>query len=121
MPLLYAELYTDYVSKTIPDHVLDDWDAMAVGLEKAVTISSLSSVEECVKACAENAECFQCSYDGHDCNLNTKSFGLGKKQSPADGKRWQSSWNKTRIDAWVANQKPCGPAHFKFRYDLHCG
>jgi hypothetical protein len=94
---------------------------MEVGLEKPVTISPVSSVEECVNACAENSDCFQLSYDGNDCNLNTKSFGFGKERSPEDGKRWQSSWNKTRIDAWITKQKPCGPAKFRFRYDLHCG
>ncbi|KAF2103943.1 hypothetical protein NA57DRAFT_50799 [Rhizodiscina lignyota] len=113
-PLLYSELYKDLVAEMIPDS-RKGWDSMPIG----ETISDIGSAKACEKACRNNPQCFQTSYDGDNCILGTDSFRLGENRT-TDGKRWQSSWNKTRISEWIAAQYPCGEAKFGFRYDRAC-
>jgi hypothetical protein len=52
--------------------------------------------------------------------LGTKSIQLGVPRAIENGKKWYSSWNRTRIQEWVEKQEPCGDAIFQFRTDLLC-
>lgn len=85
-----------------------NWDSMAEGR----VATDIGSAEECFKACEDDENCFQTSYNGTKCTLGTKTFLLGVKKDPEDGKKWESSWNTTRIAAWVDKQKPCGKVEF---------
>ncbi|KAF4629430.1 hypothetical protein G7Y89_g8721 [Cudoniella acicularis] len=111
-PLTYSELFKDLIFDTIPDS-LTDWDNMSDN-EK---LKDIDSVEDCTAACAKNTDCFQSVYDGEECRLGTQNFRLGIFQKPEDGKKWQSSWNRTRIQKWVSKQKPCSdityPSQFR--------
>jgi len=115
-PLLFSELFIDLVANIIPDY-LEDWDNMSTG----ETINDLPSIEACDKACIENKDCFQFSYNGPECRLSTDTFTLGVPRTPEDGNRWRSTWNKNRIMNWVLKQKPCGAAKFSFKTDVSCG
>jgi hypothetical protein len=115
-PLLFSELFIDLVANIIPDY-LEDWDNMSTG----ETINDLPSIEACDKACIENKDCFQFSYNGPECRLSTDTFTLGVPRTPEDGNQWRSTWNKNRIMNWVLKQKPCGAAKFSFKTDVSCG
>ncbi|KAL2065533.1 hypothetical protein VTL71DRAFT_3203 [Oculimacula yallundae] len=110
-PVTYEELFKSLISDLIPSSPLKDWD----NLSKDSTIPDIASAEACTHACQANKECLQSRYDGAECSIGTKHFAFGKKREPKDGKRWESSWNKTRIAEWVARQKPCGEVNFPFQ------
>jgi hypothetical protein len=97
------------VSDTISDH-LEDWD----NLSRDETVPNIASVEDCAKACANNANCSQSLYNGDECTLGTKRIIFGVKDDSKDGKKWQSGWNKPRIAEWVSNQQPCDTVIFPF-------
>ncbi|KAF4626569.1 hypothetical protein G7Y89_g11592 [Cudoniella acicularis] len=109
-PVLYAEIFKDLLFDTIPDE-LADWDNMA----KDEAVSNITSVEGCIEACANNSDCFQSLYTGDECSLGTKNFRFGEKHAPEGNKKWQSSWNRTRIAAWVSKQTPCNSVAFPFQ------
>jgi len=108
-PVLYSELFRDLIFDSIPDS-RDDWDNLA----KDEKVDDIESAEDCREACGKNTECFQSLYNGEECNLGTKSFKIGEKHKREDGKKWQSSWNRTRIEDWALKQKPCGSVEYPF-------
>jgi hypothetical protein len=109
IPVLYSEVFKNLIINRIPDSI-DDWDNGG----KDETVSDIDSVESCIEACANNPECFQSLFNGEECTLGTKNFRFGEKREPEDGKTWQSSWNITRIEAWVSKQEPCAEITFPF-------
>lgn len=58
------------------------------------TVPDIASVEDCTKACVNNANCFHSLYNGDECTLGTKCIISGVKHDSKDGKKWQSGWNK---------------------------
>jgi hypothetical protein len=109
-PVLYSEIFKDLIFDTIPDS-LEDWNNKS----EDEAVSDIGSAEDCTEACAHNPDCFQSLYSRDGCTLGTKNFRFGEKHKPEDGKRWQSSWNRTRIAAWASKQKPCAGVTFPFQ------
>ena len=109
-PILYSELFADLVWDMLPDS-LDNWDNMSDG----VTVPNIDSALECVRACERDGHCLQSLFNGEECKLETTRVTFGvKHELEDDGKTWQSTWNKTRIAAWVAKQSRCGKVKFPF-------
>ena len=109
-PILYSELFADLVWDMLPDS-LDNWDNMSDG----VTVPNIDSALECIRACERDGHCLQSLFNGEECKLETTRVTFGvKHELEDDGKTWQSTWNKTRIAAWVAKQSRCGKVKFPF-------
>ena len=108
--MLYSELFNDLVFDMIPDHDLEDWDNRSGG----DSLPSITSAEECKKACDEQSDCMQSLFKGDECVLGKGGeivFGVKQKREEKDGEdteeSWVSSWNKTRIADWVSRQSDC--------------
>ncbi|KAF2420987.1 hypothetical protein EJ08DRAFT_653699 [Tothia fuscella] len=114
----FEELYKDLIEPTIPSY-REHWDNTAASVIPTKNIPFIYSLEDCISACDANEECFQCMYDEIRCAINIHNFGLGVKAEPTEERRFQSWWNRTRIDAWVDKQK-CGEVKFELRHDLRC-
>ncbi|KAK6580987.1 hypothetical protein PZA11_006475 [Diplocarpon coronariae] len=109
-PLRYYELFTDFISDLIPDD-RENWDNKSNG----VTVPDMTSAPDCLRACEENAACLQSLWNGSECWLGTEKIVLGEPHEPEQGgNMWHSSWNKTRIASWVAEQGRCGKVEFPF-------
>lgn len=93
----------------IPDS-FDGWDNMA----DDETVKGIYSAEHCTEACKKNKHCFQSLFNGVECTLGTRGFRYGQKRLPEGEKQWQSNWNRERIAAWVAKQKPCKKVQFPY-------
>ncbi|CZT52712.1 uncharacterized protein RSE6_14072 [Rhynchosporium secalis] len=106
-PVTYEELFKDLVSDLIPDN-LKDWD----NLSKDGIILNIASADACKHACQSKPDCLQSRYDGVECVIGTDHFAFGQKHDPKDGKKWESSWNKTRIADWARSHQPCGQPTF---------
>lgn len=76
------------------------------------TVPYISTAANCSAACAGQPSCFQSLYAGGECKLSTTNFRFGERRAPEDGRTWVSSWNKTRMAAWVQARGPCGNASF---------
>lgn len=47
--------------------------------------------------------------------LASTKITFGVKKNPGEnGKQWHSTWNKTRIAAWVSEQSRCGTIKYPF-------
>jgi hypothetical protein len=99
-----------FFADNIPEQ-MEDWD----NTSGDATVLHIHSAEECAKACAKKEDCFQSLYNGEECTLGTKSIVFGKKREPEGGKKWQSSWNTTRIKEWIANQESCDALKFPYQ------
>ncbi|KAG4431313.1 hypothetical protein IFR05_013210 [Cadophora sp. M221] len=104
-PLLYSELFRDWVFDMIPDHDLEEWDNRSEG----ITVHNIASAEDCKRACGEQSDCMQSLYKGDTCVLGKGGeIVFGERHEAQDGEgRRQSSWNKTRIADWVSRQSKC--------------
>lgn len=101
--MLYVELFNDLVFDTLPDRRAE-WD----NLSKGHVVAGIASADACFAACQDHRECLQASFDGTTCTIGTEHVSLGKEGETMAGERsWESSWNRTRIAAWVAGKKPC--------------
>ncbi|KAH7327135.1 hypothetical protein BKA65DRAFT_528149 [Rhexocercosporidium sp. MPI-PUGE-AT-0058] len=110
-PVLYSELFVDLVWNFLPDS-LENWDNMSDG----ITVPEIHTAENCAKACEMNRHCLQSLFNGNECKLGTAKIIFGEKHDVGNGeKKWQSTWNKTRIAAWVSKQKRCGTIKFPFQ------
>lgn len=98
---------------------LDHWDNMVYDYTSPGTIlDGVESADACNALCIQNESCFQARFNGWDeCTLLTTGFVVGKEQTPDGPKRWDSFWNVTRIENWVANQPAC-PSKVTFRQQL---
>ncbi|KAK0113522.1 hypothetical protein ONS95_013776 [Cadophora gregata] len=109
-PVLYSELFADLVWDMIPGS-LENWDNMSDGK----TVPNIKTALECTRACERDRHCLQSLFNGEECKLGTKTITFGEKHDLEDnGTTWQSTWNKTRIAAWVAKQSRCGKPKFPF-------
>ncbi|KAL2063776.1 hypothetical protein VTL71DRAFT_5581 [Oculimacula yallundae] len=104
-PLLYSELFRDFVLDMIPDADLEDWDNGSEGTK----VPDVTSNEDCKIACEKQPECMQALYKGGACVLGKNGeIVFGKKdKSKIVAEKSQSSWNKTRIREWVSRQSKC--------------
>ncbi|CZT12209.1 uncharacterized protein RCO7_10450 [Rhynchosporium graminicola] len=104
-PLLYSELFKNWVFDAIPDHDLEDWDNRSEGTK----VPDISSIEDCKRACQDQPECMQILFKENTCFLGKDDeIVFGKKNTVQGGEaKWQSSWNKTRISEWVSRQSKC--------------
>jgi hypothetical protein len=76
-------------------------------------VNGVDSTADCQKLCKDNENCFQTLYDGKVCILGTDFFKLGYLRNATETQRWQSSWNRSRIAAWVSSH-PCDAVKFTF-------
>jgi hypothetical protein len=111
-PVSFSELFHGLVFETIPSESLADWDSSS----EDEAVANIKSMEACIAACANKIECLQSRFNGEKCALGTKNARLGEVHNPQDKneKRWQSSWNRTRIAEWASRQKTCGEVVFPF-------
>lgn len=112
VPVTYSELFHGLVLGSIPHEPRADWDNSS-GDE---TVPNINSMEACITACANKANCLQLRFNGDECALGTKKAKLGELQKAGgqNEKRWQSSWNGTRIAEWALRQKSCRKVVFPF-------
>lgn len=106
----YSELFHGLVFDTIPSGPRVDWDNSSGD----VIVTGISSMEACTAACAADTECLQLRFNGDECVLSTKVAKLGAEHNNKEQgeKRWQSSWNRTRIATWASKQGSCGQLAF---------
>ena len=90
---------------------LEDWDNKSSG----ENVPNTDSAEQCAKAYRDNIRCLQSLWKGDQCLLGTEKIVFGVKHGVEEGgKKWQSTWNKTRIADWVLRQGRCDTVTFPF-------
>jgi hypothetical protein len=87
----------------------DNWDDTVPDYRPPGKIlHGIESADECYALCTDDESCFQARFDGWDeCALLTTGFVVGNEKMPEWPKRWDSFWNVTRIENWVAKQPAC--------------
>jgi len=108
-PLTHAELFEDYITKSMVAH-RENWDNLAADpgefSKTGGVLVEVAAFSDCVRACEERPECFQYSHHGKECYIGM-SVRLGyEKKADVEG-MWQSGWNTTRLAGWAAKQPKC--------------
>ncbi|KIM97610.1 glycosyltransferase family 31 protein [Oidiodendron maius Zn] len=125
-PVLFEEFFKGVSIQDYPEHKkhwdnlgLDHWDNMAYGYTSPGTIlKDIKSADACNSLCAKDERCFQSRFDGSECTVLDTGFVVGKERNPTGNSIWDSYWNATRIDKWVARQQLCAST-VKFPHELH--
>jgi hypothetical protein len=92
-----------------------DWDNLASDPGEFGSTGGVEwkaqSFEDCAKACEADMKCLQYVHHGDNCHIGM-SVRLGHKKEADEEGIWQSGWNRTRLDDWMANRLPCDRISF---------